>query len=90
MWQQRNGGNIIKYENENVCFSCKKLRHIAHACHKWKNNEMEKVNNVRLNEEGNDYVFTTNNASNNVFAIDWIIDSSAIQHMTLHKKCFTS
>ncbi len=66
------------------------MRHIAHVCHKWKNNEKEKVNNVRLNEEGNDYVFTTNNASNDVCAIDWIIDSSAMQHMTLHKKCFNS
>jgi hypothetical protein len=71
--------NKTHKSNEKLCFYCKKPEHFVKNCLKKKNDEKKKVNQTC---EDHKQMFVTALSANDHTTYDWIVDSSATQHMT--------
>jgi hypothetical protein len=69
--------------NEKLYFYSKKPRHFVRNCLKKKSDEKEKTNQACEDQE---QMFVAAFGANDHTAYDWIIDSSATQHMTFERK----
>jgi hypothetical protein len=78
--------NKTHKSNEKLCFYCKKSRHFVRNCLKKKNDEKEKAYQVC---EDHEQMFVTTLSANDYATYDWIVDSSATQHMTFEQEWFT-
>ncbi len=79
--------NKTHKSNEKLCFYCKKPGHFVRNCLKKKNDEKEKVNQAR---EDHEQMFIAALSANDHTRYDWIVDSSATQHMTFEQEWFTT
>jgi succinate dehydrogenase flavin-adding protein (antitoxin of CptAB toxin-antitoxin module) len=71
--------NKTHKSNKKFCFYCKKPEHFVRNCLKKKNDEKEKAIQACDNHE---QMFVTTLNVNDHTTYDWIINSSATQHMT--------
>ncbi len=71
--------NKTHKSNEKLCFYCKKPGHSVRNCLKKKSDEIEKVNQAC---EDHEQMFIVALSANGHTMYDWIVNSSATQHMT--------
>ncbi len=79
--------NKTHKSNEIFCFYSKKLGHFVKNCLKKKNDEKKNDNQACENHKQM-FVVTLN--ANDHTTYDWIVDSSATQHMTFQQEWFTT
>ncbi len=77
--------NKTHKSNEKLCFYCKKPRHLVKNCLKKKNDEKENTNQACEDDE---QMFVATLNANDHTTYDWIVDSSATQHMTFQQQWF--
>jgi len=69
--------------NEMLCFYYKKPGHFVRKCLKKKSDEKEKINQACEDQK---QMFVAALSANDHTTYDWIIDSSATQHMTFKRE----
>ncbi len=79
--------NKTHKSNEKLCFYCKKPGHFVRNCLKKKNDEKKKTNQTC---EDYEQMFVVALSVNDHTTYDWIVDSSATQHMTFKQEWFTT
>jgi len=73
--------------NKKLCLYCKKPGHFVRNCLKKKSDEKEKANQAC---EDHEKMLIAALSANDHTTYDWIVDSSAKQHMTFEQKWFTT